>query len=81
VTAEHAWPKWVAKYLPAERMVHSRVFESREGELSIQNRGQRDPFTTEVNCVGKACNEGWMHELEMSAEPILAPLIEGKAQV
>lgn len=81
VTAEHAWPQWIAKYLPDQKVPHLNIVEAEGGEQSVEFRGDRLPFTTEVRVVCKPCNEGWMHELETSAEPILAPLIQGKPQV
>jgi hypothetical protein len=81
VTAEHAWPQWIAKYLPGRKVPHLTVVEAEGREPSVKFRGERLPFTTEVRCVCKACNEGWMHELETSAEKMLAPLIQGKPQV
>lgn len=80
VTAEHVWPRWIAKYLPKRKGEHFHLVESEGNERSIEFRGDRVPFTTTVNCVCKTCNTGWMHELETTAEPILAPLIEGRSQ-
>lgn len=79
VTGEHAWPQWIAKYIPADRLEkvkHLHTFESVDG-MTEQSRGHRYPFTTEVRCVCKPCNTGWMHELETTAEDVLAPLIRG----
>jgi hypothetical protein len=81
VTAEHVWPQWIAKYLPERKISHLVVVEAEDREPAIEYRGDRLPFTTEARCVCKACNEGWMHELETSAEAILSPLIEGKPAV
>jgi hypothetical protein len=79
VTDEHAWPQWIAKYLPKTKNILYNVTETRgDAAPTIQERGNRYPFTTKVGCVCEACNTGWMHELEMSAELILAPLIEGR---
>jgi hypothetical protein len=60
---------------------HISLLQEEGREQSIAFRGERLPFTTKVRCVCKSCNEGWMHELETSAEPILAPLILGKSTV
>jgi hypothetical protein len=79
VTSEHVWPQWIAKYLPREKVEHYRVVESAEGR-SVADRGYRCPFTTQAQCVCKRCNEGWMHELEDTAERELSGKIEGKSQ-
>jgi hypothetical protein len=80
VTAEHAWPGWIANYVPADKMEekadHYHVFEDASGR-QVQHCGRRYPFTTEVRCVCESCNTGWMHELETTAEYALGPLIRG----
>lgn len=81
LTAEHVWPRWIAKYLPEEKSPHHVVVEAEGEEQIVQFRGERVPFSTTVKCVCEPCNTGWMHELETTAEKILAPLIEGKSQV
>lgn len=83
VTAEHVWPQWIAKYVENadEKIPHTAEVRHEGQEPRIEFRGIRVPFTTEAKCVCKPCNEGWMHELETSAEPILAPLIQGKSAV
>lgn len=81
ITGEHAWPQWIAKYLSGEKLTHLAVVETEGREPSVQLRGERVPFTTKINCVCKPCNEGWMHELETSAELILAGPIQGKPVV
>jgi hypothetical protein len=81
VTAEHVWPQWIAKYLPDTKLPHLVVVEQEGQDSAVELRGDRPPFTTEVKCVCKPCNEGWMHELETTAKPILAPLIQGKPAI
>jgi hypothetical protein len=81
-SAEHVWPQWIAKYLPHIKHIkapHLVVVEAEGQEQAVESRGERVAFTTKVRCVCKSCNTGWMHELETTAEPILAPLIQGKA--
>lgn len=80
MTAEHVWPQWIAKHLPEEPAPHFAIAESEGKPLSVEYRGERMPFTTAVNCVCGTCNSGWMHELETSVAPILAPLIEDRPQ-
>jgi hypothetical protein len=80
LTAEHVWPQWIGKYLPKIKGQHFAVVESEGSERTEEFRGERVPFTTKIKCVCETCNTGWMHELETTAEPVLAPLILGKSQ-
>lgn len=80
VTAEHVWPQWIAKYLPKVKAPHLVIAEVEGQARAVEFRGERLPFTTVVRCVCEQCNPGWMHELETTAEPILTPVIEGRAQ-
>jgi hypothetical protein len=81
LTAEHAWPQWIAKYLPREKVPHLILAQSEGKEDACSFRGQRLPFTTTARCVCTQCNSGWMHELEATAEPLLAPLIQGRTRI
>jgi hypothetical protein len=74
------WPQWIAKYLPSVKAEHYVVIEAEGQEQSVELRGERVPFSTEVNCVCKPCNEGWMAELEHTAEHELRAMIEGRSQ-
>jgi hypothetical protein len=80
LTAEHAWPQWIAKHLPEEKVPHLILAQHEGKKDSYSFRGERLPFTTTVRCVCTSCNSGWMHELEATAEPLLAPLILGRKQ-
>jgi hypothetical protein len=80
VTAEHVWPRWIAKYLPDAKAEHYVVVEAEGREEAVEYRGERVPFSTTVRCVCKPCNEGWMAELERTAEHELHAMIEGRAQ-
>jgi hypothetical protein len=80
VTAEHVWPQWISKYLPKVKAEHLVISEVEGEDRTVQFRGLRVPFTTEVNCVCELCNTGWMAELEHTAEHELHAMIEGKHQ-
>lgn len=80
VTAEHVWPQWIGKYLPTTKAEHYVVVEAEGEEQAVQYRGERVPFSTTARCVCKPCNEGWMHELEHTAEHELRAMIEGRDQ-
>lgn len=59
---------------------HFVIAEAEGQEQSVEFRGERVPFTTEVKCVCKPCNEGWMAEMEHTAEQELHAMIEGRSQ-
>jgi hypothetical protein len=83
MTAEHVWPQWIAKYVPDTEIEaeHYVVVEAEGKDETVEFRGERVPFTTKAKCVCKACNEGWMAELEHTAEHELHAMIGGKPQV
>lgn len=60
---------------------HYVIVEAEGEDEAVEFRGERVPFTTEANCVCKPCNEGWMAELEHTAEHELRAMIGGKPQV
>ncbi|MBS1675974.1 MAG: hypothetical protein JST08_01185 [Actinobacteria bacterium] len=68
---EHLLPQWLQKVLPSdEPVVHFR--EEGTNELP---QWERKPFREKAKFVCKACNHGWMSELENEAKPILTPAI------
>ena len=77
---EHAAPKWCRELLPDRgTALHTQIVHTEAG-VETEDQGRRNPFTTTLNEVCKACNEGWMHELEVSAQAILSHLIQGDAR-
>jgi hypothetical protein len=82
VTAEHVWPQWIAKYVPEAKMKaeHYVIIEAEGQEQAVYFWGERVAFTTKAKCVCKPCNEGWMAEMEHTAEHELHAMIEGRSQ-
>lgn len=79
---EHVMAKWLRRFKSKKAMFH--------GEIGIEIRGGDSPghatppskvpsVTTDVVC--KACNGGWMSDLETWASQVLAPMIEGEPQL
>ncbi len=78
-TREHLWPDWMQRALPdlaAMRLPHNRA-SSTGSEQSYRNR----PFRAKVRAVCRACNNGWMSEIEAAARPAAARMIRGEAHV
>jgi hypothetical protein len=76
-SSEHAAPNWCKKLLPdVGKVQHVQVVESVEGRDEVE-LGARNPFTTVCEDVCEPCNNGWMQEMEASAEIIMAKLIQG----
>jgi hypothetical protein len=77
---EHAAPKWCGDLVPSRGAARHTLTVLTEGRRETVDQGFRNPFVTTLNELCKPCNEGWMHELETSAQPILSPLIQGRAR-
>jgi len=74
---EHAAPEWCRKLLPdLGPAQHTFIIETADGREELDH-GERDPFTTVCGDVCRACNNGWMHELEESTEALLSRMIQG----
>ena len=73
-TAEHVYPQWISR----RYMKHAspRAFFSMDLGDHIGSRLARTLNQTIKVCAD--CNSGWMSQLEASAQPVLAGLVEGK---
>ncbi len=85
LTNEHVFPVWSHKYMPAREKGKTIAFDGiRYPSLSIPStykmKGQIRDWQVKCVCGGTArdCNSGWMHNLEIAVEPIVAPLIRGE---
>jgi len=78
LTGEHLFPKWLksveAKMVPPHGT--KTVYRASSGGPHIFNNWDGSP-NVKIHAVCKACNEGWMHEIEVTARPILEPMILG----
>lgn len=80
VTAEHVFPRWIVPLVSAVRQARSATLVTTHDEHHhhIWNVNSIDMKARKV-C--RACNSGWMSSLEVSARPILTPLISSLAPV
>jgi hypothetical protein len=72
--AEHVIAKWLRK----ELQLHGLVSEFKmDGEYQERTRPDRkwDTLAIVLPDICKACNGGWMRELELAVEPILKPML------
>lgn len=74
-TNEHIFPRWLERYLPADRRQQREV--ARYGEGGFDVRHPTIGLDFRVNRVCARCNNGWLSELEERSIPILDPLISG----
>ena len=74
LTREHLWPNWIVRLFEEHTSwtAGSALIESGQSREWLQST-----MESKSKCVCKACNEGWMSNLEQSVKPILAPLIVG----
>jgi hypothetical protein len=76
LTGEHLWADWLRELLSNKEAPFPHRRTSTIGGLDHQ--WLMPPFTLRVNEVCRACNNGWMSELEEQAKPLLKPMILGK---
>ncbi len=73
LSGEHVMPKWLSTI---GFDLRPRLYEV--GPLNrIPKRWTSTPFTMTVKVVCKACNSGWMAQLEEMAKDVLTPLVVG----
>jgi hypothetical protein len=74
-TNEHVFPRWLERFLPADRR---QVLElARYGEGRYDVAVNKVGLEIRVNKVCAECNNGWMSQLEAASIDVLTPLIEG----
>jgi hypothetical protein len=87
VTREHVFPQWLNGVLPQQQewraQERARIFRpgsARRTQLSIPRRRVGKPLTdTQVKVVCRACNNGWMNDIEEQARLCLIPMIRGSS--
>ena len=85
LTREHVVPDWLTAILPeqAEWRGHDRavVVPSADGQsrtVHLPHREVRERFNAmTVKAVCRACNSGWMSELENQAKPAITAMVRG----
>lgn len=83
MSKEHFWPDWMKKFFPrdssnryAQQTHHSRGRNRRYKSDVVQRPGHLTTMKFRVVC--RACNQGWMNQLEITAKPLLTQLIRGE---
>jgi hypothetical protein len=79
LTKEDAWPRWLNKQLPPSAPGTALDLSLQGNEVVRASRRTVTSYNTaRVAGFCKACNNGWMSELEMRAAPLLLPMIRGQ---
>jgi hypothetical protein len=77
-TGEHALASWLLSVMPGNGPVtHSRQSKARGPMDQVWTKNELDIVAKQV-C--RACNGGWMNDLENAARPFLTPLIQGRGR-
>jgi hypothetical protein len=71
---EHLWPRWAQDLLEQEER-DQRVPHSIEPHDAPAKRWNAPPFTATLKDVCRACNQGWMSQIEAEAKKHAEPLI------
>ena len=74
-TNEHIFPRWLERYLPADRRQQREVARYGKGGFDISHPVIGLDFR--VNRVCAPCNNGWLSALEEESIPVLHTLIKG----
>ena len=77
---EHLWPRWAQDLLEQEER-DQRVPHSIEPHDAPAKRWNAPPFTATLKDVCRACNQGWMSQIEAEAKKHAEPLIRGEEGV
>jgi hypothetical protein len=75
LTKEHIWPKWLRGSIRGGDTAHRIVIE-RLGQRRKTVVHEKAASIT-VKAVCKACNDGWMSDLEQEAMRVVEPLVSG----
>lgn len=80
LSKEHIWPQWLGPDIrpPERNAARDEYFVTRTQKsivtASKKRERQGDTTTKQVRAVCRACNGGWMSEMETAVKPILLPL-------
>ena len=75
VTREHVWPDWILSLL-CDNLTYTNVVVTREGTTYTGTRPE-----LKVKRVCGDCNHKWMSQMESAVQPVLEPMIMGRAPV
>lgn len=81
-TREHIFPKWLLEFMGIGNLPIRSEHHVRSGD-DIERKDVRDapPLARTEGRVCAECNNGWMSALEVSAMPLMKPLIDGTANL
>ncbi len=72
IESEHVWPHWAANHFADEgTFTYYRQFIGDGDEPETPSSWLQKPFEWQVKAVCKACNNGWMSDLETAAKDTL----------
>lgn len=75
LTKEHVVPRWFTNAI--ERSPQGRFIHERENDVRVLSTREATSIDIQVKAVCRACNSGWMSQLEATAQPLLLPLMAG----
>jgi hypothetical protein len=79
LTKEHIWPDWLRGVFPSlETPAH--IFGV-VGDKDSWYYQKRPAFSRRAKIVCGECNNGWMSRLEMTAAPLITPMLTGERKV
>lgn len=79
LTKEHIWPRWLRPYIVRDQKHYysSRQIVHEARSESARKKWGGDPRDRTVRIVCRACNGGWMSQLQIRAKPLIMQLING----
>jgi hypothetical protein len=84
LTAEHVWPRWLARAAPAPKrqvLHHRRRIDQRKQLAEAPTRWSGPSYTVTVHAACAECNNGWMSDLEGATKPLLEPMLKGQVRI
>lgn len=82
LTAEHVWPAWIDSYIPTipgGKAGYKHKHGTSDGRFEALFEYERLDHRAKVVCL--SCNNGWMNDLEIAAQPFLKDMISGRGVV
>jgi hypothetical protein len=73
-TLEDAWPRWITNQF---KSAHSSEMQAERHGVRLRPWRTLQPGLT-IRCVCRACNNGWMSQLETRSQHLLQPLLTGE---
>jgi hypothetical protein len=78
MSAEHVLPQWLRRLVQPPGTSRRTVrFDLASGEIHDEQTKAGSGFAVRPRVVCRACNNGWMSQLEEQVRPLLTPLVRG----